>query len=94
MGPIGLWAECSWEQDRGFTGLAAFTATSTTALILVMDTAVHCRDAGTSSSITFTQTRRGMGAAMSALPAMMAAVNTRYRVIGVETMVGDATKVR
>ena len=94
MGRIGLWAECSWEQDRGFTGLAAFSDTSITALILVMDIAGRCRDAGTSRSITFTRTRRGTGAAMLAPAGTMAAVSTRYPVIGVETMVGGTTKVR
>lgn len=94
MGPIGLRAECSWEPDPGSTGLAVFSDMSTTAMILVTVTADPCRVAGTSSSITFTQTRRGTGAAMPAPAATMAAVNTRYPVIGAETMAGGTTKVR
>jgi len=62
-GLIGLLAEYLLEQARGFTAIAAFTAMSTTALILITVTLDRCRSAGRSASTTSKQTRREMGEA-------------------------------
>src|ERR1700733_5504187 len=63
MGPIGLFKGCFLELAPGFTALTAFSAMSTTGLILITVTRGRCRSAGRSASTTSRQTRRGMGEA-------------------------------
>src|ERR1700722_1022501 len=60
MGPIGLFAGCFLEPAPGFTALTAFSAMSTTAMILITVTLDRCRSGERSASTTSGETRRGM----------------------------------
>src|ERR1700728_102875 len=94
MGPIGLFTGCFLELAPGFTALTAFSAMSTTALILITVTLDRCRNAGRSASTTSRETRRGMGEATWAMLAMKRRLNTRSPDIGVLRMAGDTTRAR
>ena len=61
MGPIGLLEECLLGLVPGFMVLTAFTATSTTAMILITVMLDRFRAAESSRLTTSTQTRDAMG---------------------------------
>jgi hypothetical protein len=72
-----------------------FMVTLTTALILIMDTADRCPGAGKRNSTTFTATKRAMGKATRAMPAMMGGANTHCPGTGAaEAMVVAADAAR
>jgi CHASE2 domain-containing sensor protein len=62
-GPIGLLVGCFLALAHGSMVLTAFTAMSTTALILIMAIAGRCRGAEPSALTTSRGTRRGTGEA-------------------------------
>jgi len=73
---IGSGADSSSELVPGFMVLKAFTATLTTAMILVMVTPDRCRRVENRHLTTSTQTKRGTAKVTWAMRVMMAAVNT------------------
>ncbi len=83
---IGLLAGFFLELARGFTALTTFTDMSITGMILITVTLDQCRSAGRSASTTSGETKRGMGEAMWATPAMKREVNTPSQDIAVVAM--------
>src|ERR1700684_4228916 len=75
MARIGSWGGYSSALAPGFTVPTDFMVTSTTTTILVTDTADPIPHTGSSLTTISTQTKRGTGMAMWAMPAMMGLAN-------------------